>query len=291
VIVAVCADKGAPGATTLATVLGLVWPGERLVVEADPSGADCPLRMWLSEGVPLQSQPTVLSLAADVRVGVPDGALPGYAQETAVGVPVICGALSAEAYLPMRALWPQVAAELARWPGTVIADLGRVQPGHAAVPVARAATATVILARPTVDGLYHLRDRVIELARLLGDPQVDRSPVAVVLRARPRQRTEAVAAATRMLHATGVPVPVAGAVSDDPDGAEALAAGHRGRRLLRSSLVASATVVAHQLIQWWPALAQEPRTGSPERRLVTDTGTADPWLRAAADIARSRGHR
>ena len=31
VIVSVCADKGSPGVTTLATVLGLVWPGPRVV--------------------------------------------------------------------------------------------------------------------------------------------------------------------------------------------------------------------------------------------------------------------
>jgi hypothetical protein len=30
VIVAVCADKGSPGVTTLALALGVVWPGERV---------------------------------------------------------------------------------------------------------------------------------------------------------------------------------------------------------------------------------------------------------------------
>ena len=41
-IVAVCADKGAPGVTTLCLTLGMVWPGERVVLEGDVSGSDLP---------------------------------------------------------------------------------------------------------------------------------------------------------------------------------------------------------------------------------------------------------
>ena len=44
-IVTVCADKGSPGVTTLATVLGLVWPGPRVVVEADTAGSDLSFRL------------------------------------------------------------------------------------------------------------------------------------------------------------------------------------------------------------------------------------------------------
>ena len=39
-IVTVCADKGSPGVSWTATVLGMVWPGERVLLEADPSGGD-----------------------------------------------------------------------------------------------------------------------------------------------------------------------------------------------------------------------------------------------------------
>jgi hypothetical protein len=42
-------------------------------------------------------------------------------------VPVLLGPLSAEGFEPMAGLWSQVAAEARRWPGTVIADLGRLQ--------------------------------------------------------------------------------------------------------------------------------------------------------------------
>jgi hypothetical protein len=253
-IVAVCADKGSPGVTTLEAVLGLVWPGERLVVEADPSGADLPFRLKAPGEGSLRAEPSVLSLAADARVGLPEEGLPRFAQETTLGLPVIPGALSAEGFLPMRALWPQVAAELAGWRGTAIADLGRLQPGHAGVQVAQAAGVVVLMARPTLEGLFRLRDRVSEVAQLLGDPGRGRSPLVVVVRAHPRTTRHAVATVRQMLAAAGSPIPVAGAFADDPEGADALWAGRLDRRLTRSALVSSARAVAGQLLDWWPHL-------------------------------------
>lgn len=272
-IVAVCADKGSPGATTLATVFGLIWPMDRIVVEADPAGADLPLRLYAPDRSTLRPEPTVLSLAADARLGLPDDALPVYAQPTSLDIPVVLGALSPEKFLPMRALWPQVAGELAKWHGTVIVDLGRLHPGHAALPVARAASAVVLLARATVEGLYHLRDRAGELAHLLGDPTSGDNPVCVVVRAERRRQREALAMTTRVLEGAGSPVPVVGAVSDDPVGAQALWDGNLDRRLIRSALVKSGKEIAGQLLAWRPELMAdaEPETSMPE---------LNPWIRA-----------
>jgi hypothetical protein len=157
VIVAACSDKGSPGVTTVVTLLGLVWPNERVVAEMDPAGTDLALRLRLGP------EPTVLALAADARSGLPGGVL-RYAQPTALGVPVVVGAETAERFGPMARLWPQVAAESARWPGTVLADVGRMQPGNPALAVAQAATVVLVVARATVEGLHHLRHRVTELA-------------------------------------------------------------------------------------------------------------------------------
>ena len=44
-IIGVCSNKGAPGVTTLATALALTWPGDTVLLEADPSGADLPFRL------------------------------------------------------------------------------------------------------------------------------------------------------------------------------------------------------------------------------------------------------
>ena len=148
-IVAVCADKGAPGVTTLAVALGLVWPGRRLVMEADPSGGSLTFRHPRCRDPAGCSalEPSVASLGAACRLGLSPAAVARYVQPTTLGVDVIPGLLTPERYEPIRGLWPQIGAKLAGWPGTVIADLGRMQPGNAAMPVAQAATAVLLLGR------------------------------------------------------------------------------------------------------------------------------------------------
>ena len=49
VIVAVCSDKGSPGVSTLAMGLGMVWPGDRVVLDADTAGGDLPFRLWTAD--------------------------------------------------------------------------------------------------------------------------------------------------------------------------------------------------------------------------------------------------
>jgi len=104
-----------------------------------------------------------------------------------LGVPVVPGGLSAEAFTAMARLWPRVVEVAASWPGTVLADLGRLQPGDPAAPVAAMSTASLLLARPDLEGLYHLRERVSELAATVGRPTLDRTPLAVVVRGKPIQ--------------------------------------------------------------------------------------------------------
>ena len=191
-IVSVCSDKGSPGVTTLAAALWLVWPGERVLLDADTAGGDLPFRLWSNgSGAPrerLSSSPSIASLATAARLGLTAaGPLP-FAQDTSLGVPVVPGALSAERFRPLRAMWPRVAAELAAWPGTVIADLGRLQPGNDALPVAQQSTAVLLVTRVDLESLAHLRDRVAELAGSVGDPGRDRSPVGVVVTGPPKAR-------------------------------------------------------------------------------------------------------
>ena len=256
-IVSVCADKGAPGVSTLATVLGLVWPAERVVLEADVSGADLPFRLKHADGDRfLDPQPSVLALAADVRGALPAGGLARYAQPTTLGVPVVPGALSMEAFTPMARLWPRVAEAAAGWGGTVITDLGRLQPGDAAAPLARASTAVLLLARPDLEGLYHLRDRVAELAGAVGDPSRDRNALAVVVRARAGAAGKAAVAQVRaVLESAGSPVPVLGLVAEDPTAVAALRDGQLTRRLLGSGLIRSTRSLTETLLGWWPQLA------------------------------------
>lgn len=271
-IVSVCADKGAPGVTDLATVLGVVWPGSRVVLEADCSGGDLPFRLTHADGDRLlDPQPSVSSLAADARGALPEGGLLRYAQPTTLGVPVVPGALSAEAFGPVARLWPRVAEAAAGWDGTVIADLGRFQPGDPAVTVARASIAVLLLARPDLAGLYHLRDRVAELAASMGDPALERSPVAVVVRAKSGTAKDAVAQVRQMLEAAGSPIPVAGVFADDSAGVAMLRAGQPTARLLASDLIQSGRSLAQTVLSWWPQLVQPDAAPSPEV-----AGTAAP---------------
>ncbi len=259
-IVSVCADKGAPGVSTLAAVLGVVWPGERVVLEADCSGADLPFRLRHADGDRLlDPQPSVLALAADARGALPAEGLLPYAQPTVLGVPVIPGALSAEAYGPMARLWPRVAEAAAGWSGTAVADLGRLHPGDPALPVAKASTAVLLLTRADLAGLYRLRDRVAELAGTVGDPSQDSNPVAVVVRAGSgHEGRTAVGAVRQVLESAGSPVPVLGVFAEDPGGAAGLGAGELSRRLLGSELIRSGRGLAEQLLSWWPQLLTVP---------------------------------
>jgi MinD-like ATPase involved in chromosome partitioning or flagellar assembly len=256
VIVAACSDKGSPGVTTVVTLLGLVWPNERVVAEMDPAGTDLALRLRLGP------EPTVLALAADARAGLPGGVL-RYAQSTALGVPVVVGAETAERFGPMARLWPQVATETARWPGTVLADLGRMQPGNPALAVAQAATVVLVVARATVEGLHHLRHRVTELAAAVGTADGVRSRLAVVMVCPSRGADTTVGQVRAVLDAAGLPVPVAGYVAEDPAAAAALWIGPVTKSLARSELVRSAGTLAETLLAWWPELARSrPRSWS-----------------------------
>lgn len=171
-IVAVCSDKGSPGVSTLAMALGLVWPGDRVVLDADTAGGDLPFRLWTGDADQqrLAPSPSIAELAAAARLGLSASGPVPFAQECSLGVPVVPGMFSADRFRPLRGLWPRVAAQLAAWSGTVIADLGRVQPGNPSAPVAVAATAVLVLTRVDLEGLAHLRERVVELAAAVGDP-------------------------------------------------------------------------------------------------------------------------
>ena len=255
-IVAVAADKGAPGVTTAALALGLVWPTDRVLVEADPSGADLPFQLHTRDGGRLAPQRSVTELANGARLGSAEP-VSSYAQDTSVGVPVVPGALGPETFRGMANLWPRIAAICAAWPGTVIADLGRVQPGHAALPMAKLAVGMVVVSRPSPAGLYRLRARVGELAASLGDPSRPRSPLAVVMVCPARDHGRVAADVTAMLSAARIPVPVAGCLTWDPPAAAALQAGELPPRVGRRGLIASARSVAQALFGLWPELSAD----------------------------------
>jgi hypothetical protein len=283
VIVAVAAAKGTHGTTTLAAALAVVWPrAGALVLEADPSGADLPFRLRHGvTGRSLQPEPSVLTLATDARTGIPAGRLAEYSQPTGLGIRVIPGPMRTQETQALRGAWAAVAAEAARWDGTVIADLGRLDPSHDAVPVAEAATAVLFLVGADVAGLYRLRGRVSELAQLLGNPSRPRHPLTVVVSAPKRHTGQAVEQVTHLLASIGSPIPVIGSLPHDPTAAAALPAGQMTRRLRGSDLFSSARTIAGRLWATWPELAPagpDPESSQPASVDLsrTPTGTESP---------------
>jgi hypothetical protein len=289
-MIAVCSDKGSPGVTTLATALGLVWPGERLLLEADPSGADLPLRLRPGPGPDegldyLAPQPTVLHLAMDAQSRPPDGnsVLSHYAQPTSLGVPVIAGVLLAEAWTPMRAMWGPLTAQARAWPGTLIVDLGRLQPGHPGVELARAADVVLVLTRVSVADprvsladTFHARGRVKALAELLQRPAPAPPAVGVVVRAG-RSRGDPMREIGQMVAAIRAEIPVVGGVADDPAGAALLWRERPSSSdLQRSPLIRSVTDLRARIQRTWslptapaPQATSSPAPAEKRRRIRT----------------------
>lgn len=284
-IVAVCSDKGSPGVTTLSMTLGIVWPGDRAVVDADTAGGDTPFRLWTKDREHrLAPSPSIAELAAAARLGLSAaGPLP-LSQECSLGVPVVPGMLSADRARPLRGLWPRLAAQSADWSGTVIADLGRLQPGNPAVSMAVNAEAVLVVTRVDLEGLARLRERVAELAATVGDPSRERTPVGVVVTAPPRHRTFAVQQVRQVLLSIGSPVQVVGWLAQDPAGAQALWDGRWSRRLAGSDLVRSARTVAESVLATWPALL-------PHGGQADDEGESVVADAAAAELTRRWGPR
>lgn len=269
VIVALCADKGgaavALGVSTVTVALARQWPGERLVLEADPSGGDGLFRLTRVDGSPLHPEPTLLSLAADARNGLDPHALPAYAQPTGIGVNVIVSPSTAEASTPLGRLWPALAEAASAWTGTVLADLGRLGPTHAAAAaVLPRADVVLLLVRADVAGLYRLRDRVSSLAAQLAPTGTDTPRLAVTVRAARSERARAVAQVQELLDSVGSPVPIAGVVVDDESTAARIWTETVVSRRGRSGLFGSARGLVEVLLAMpvWPPPAESDSGGT-----------------------------
>lgn len=251
-LITVGSDKGSPGATTLTAALGLVWGGKRVVTEADPRGSDLPFRMARVDGSPLQASPSIVDLAIETRAGSPAPTLERFAQETAVGVAVIAGEMSARSNAKLAPHLPGIAQAAARWDGLMVADLGCLQANNPAIALARAAHVVLLVTRPNFEGLGHLRDRIEELTELVGDPHRSMTSVGVVVRTSSAGGGPDIARTKRLLDSIGSPAPVVGLFADDEAGARLLWDGRAGKKLMKSRLVTSAAEIASEVRRVWP---------------------------------------
>lgn len=269
-IVAVASDKGSPGASTLSLLMGACWPGDRVVVELDPCGADLPYRVAGAGGQPLAASPTITTLAVDSRPGAAGQPLLRYAQVAGCGVPLVVGETSAARFTRIASHLPAVVGVLAAAPETVIVDLGRLYPTSPVLPCARSAAVTVLLSQADVSSLGHLRERVEDLAADLGGSHRLRTPLAVVVRADRRDAHAAEARVSKLLASVGSPTVVLGVVPDDAPGVAALHTGAVSRRVSRSSLITAGREVVARLRASWPELTEAtPLANAAEARTVT----------------------
>ncbi len=242
-VVALASVKGAPGATTLACLLGATWPGPRpaIVVECDPSGGDLAPRFQLSTRIGWSSFVTGAR-----RVG-PGVAVTPHLQQLPGGLDVLVGPRAGDDLPEAGVDWlvdgtgtdgvsgstdPDV--ENGRsW--DLIVDLGRLLPAErSSAAWSRHAQWLVVVLRSDPASAWAVRQRASGWREQWGE----RVGLAVVAGGEH--------AAAEIASFTGLPV--LGEVPSDPAAAR-VASGERGsgRRLARSPLVGSASALAQRL--------------------------------------------
>lgn len=164
-----CSSKGSPGVTSAGLALAGAWPHHVTLVEADEAGGDLAIRVRTQSGQALAETPTVATLAAAARAQDRDPHLVDrHAQSLNERIHVVPGYASAEAGSGMSGLWEALAGGLEASETDALVDVGRIHTGSPAMSVVEAADAVVVVARPDLASIVHLRDRIKHLAATLG---------------------------------------------------------------------------------------------------------------------------
>ncbi len=256
--------KASPGVTTTLLALAAVWPEERplLVVDADPDGGDLAARIGL--GV----EPGMASLAAAGRRSLDHADIEHHTQTIPGGVPVLVGNPDPEqATRELELVGQRLAEVLPQDSPDVLVDCGRLRSSSPAVPLAVRAFATLIVCRPRVDELQHVRAQVGRFTALGMQPDV------ILVGERPYSAYEVEAA---------IGCEVVDIIADDPATAAALAGrGGRASVVSRSSLIRSARSLAERLVA---VAAPEPAgSAAPEHAGPAAPRGGPGGLRFAAD--------
>ena len=242
----VASAKGSPGVTTASVVLSGAWPVEPVLADLDPAGGDVALRYRDEAGVPLDPDKGLLSLGAAVRRGSSEVQLSDHVQRVSGGLEVLAGVSSPSQVQGLGPAWLHLARAMKIVPERdVIADCGRLMPGSATVPVLQHADAVLMVARPTVEGLSHLRERLHSFSETLQFGTYEAVPVGVALVTSYRD-SRVVGDVQAILDRARLPVTVLGILAEDEKAAEAIRIGD-GRRARKSLLLRSGADVADRL--------------------------------------------
>ncbi|GII75502.1 hypothetical protein Sru01_04840 [Sphaerisporangium rufum] len=236
-LIALAADKGAPGVTTAATALGAVWPRPVLLAECDPAGGDLVYRLPGMGGHVLNPARGLLSLGATARRGLRPDQIHEHTQKLVGGLDVLAGLTNGEQAAGLTWLWGPLGRALAALPGAdVLADCGRLGTYPQTGDLVAEAEITLLFTRPSLDHVAHLRERLVLTPGLVG----------VVVIADPRSYRGDIDEVRRIVTATGREVAFVAGLAHDPKGAELLR-GQWGGRLDRSMLIRTARELATRL--------------------------------------------
>src|SRR5262249_1994322 len=234
-LIAVAADKGAPGVTTACLALTLVWPRAVLLAECDPAGGDLIYRLPGARGGQLDPGRGLLSLAVAARRGPPPRPVLEPAQPLRGGLDVRVGVVTAEQGTGLEPLWGPVGAVLARLPDCdVIADCGRIGADGPHYDLLAYASSVVLVTRASLEEVVRLRERVAAVISALGLRHRQGIPGGGMGGAGPRRVHPALTEAGQALGPGGASR-ILGGLAYEPKAAEALGGvqrGHLGRSLL-----------------------------------------------------------
>ncbi|SES07896.1 hypothetical protein [Streptomyces qinglanensis] len=280
-LIALAADKGAPGVTTTAVALSAVWPRRALLAEMDTAGGDLVYRSPAADGRPLDPNTGLLSLAATARRGLAAEQLWDHTQRLSGGLEVLVGLGSAEQSAGLAGQWDTVGrafAHLAESPhpqlaADVIADCGRIGPEAASVALLPHAALVLLVARDEPEQIARVRDRALALTARLHGAGHAAGPLAqpllgVLLVARTQGAAKIAGQVNDMLVASRAGARVVGVLAHDTPGAEQLAGRRRGR-VERSLLVRSVRKIATDLHQQYGANWE---SAAPPQRSLTPPG-------------------
>ncbi len=220
-VYALASAKGAPGVSTVAAALACAWPGPVVLADLDPVGGDVMWRNTTTSGAPLDPDRGLLSLAAAVRRGAAQADLAEHLQRTALGTDVLVGITSPDQLAGLGAAWAQLPAVFGQHAGDVLIDCGRIAGGSPVMPVFTRADVVVLVTRPDISSVAHLRERLRSLRPTLGLGGPGARPVAVVVTTSYRD-TRSTADLQQLLDADRLGVTVIGIAAEDDKGARIL---------------------------------------------------------------------
>ncbi len=245
-LIAVAADKGAPGVTTTAVTLAAVWPRPVLLAECDPAGGDIAYWLPAEGGGRLDPRRGLLSLAVAARRDLQPAQLWTHAQKLRGGLDVLLGVTTAEQGAGLEPLWGPVGGLLSALPqADVIADCGRLGPDGPYYDLLAHAAAIVLITRPSLGEVVRLRERSAAISAAVGERVSRSARVSVLVVAGHRRFSRALADVGQALGRDSA-ASVLGGIAFEPRSAELLR-GEWGGRLDKSLLIRTARQIAGQL--------------------------------------------